>query len=84
MADGGDGKDVSASPFVEFNALADSTGWAAKKHYSTIRMQSIGDKLYVFGRGSSDLHLFSFDTVSSTWSHLPGFNALADSTGWAA
>eukprot|EP01126_Amoeba_proteus_P004402 TRINITY_DN11471_c0_g1_i1.p1 TRINITY_DN11471_c0_g1~~TRINITY_DN11471_c0_g1_i1.p1 ORF type:complete len:408 (-),score=44.96 TRINITY_DN11471_c0_g1_i1:102-1325(-) len=65
-----------------FRWLGDGGGWSDPKYYKTIQVVTIGTRLYVFGRGSSSIHLAQFETTTETWSHLPGLEWLGDSEGW--
>lgn len=62
--------------------LADNHGWSAKIYHRTIRLVAIGSKLYIFGRGSRSLQLFSFDTETEAWAVLPGLEQMTDADGW--
>ncbi|KAJ3434752.1 hypothetical protein M0812_01873 [Anaeramoeba flamelloides] len=45
-----------------FNSLGDQGGWGDPKYYSTLRTNVIGQDLYVWGRGSSTFHFYSYKT----------------------
>eukprot|EP00040_Diaphanoeca_grandis_P017981 m.94581 g.94581 ORF g.94581 m.94581 type:complete len:375 (-) comp26734_c0_seq1:112-1236(-) len=63
--------------------LTDAAGWNVKPHFSTIRTAVVGTKLYVCGRGSREVHLAVFDTVSSMWMTLPYHASFSNATGWS-
>ena len=64
--------------------LRDIDGWGHPRFWRTIQVVKLGTKLYVWGRGAVAFHLFSFCTVSNSWSTLPGLFALGDNAGWSA
>ena len=65
-----------------FVHLADSCGFGDPKYYETIRVVSIGQKLYVFARGQGILFLASFNTTTNVWEMLPGFELFTDISGF--
>ncbi len=63
--------------------LAGTQGWANPAYHDTIRLLSVGCTLYVLARGSSELHVASFNTESRAWNcSLPGLPAMTDADGW--
>jgi hypothetical protein len=65
--------------------LADAQGWAHEKHYKTVRMTSVGGKVYVTARGGRELHIKCFDAETSCWvvgRVLPALNYFPDADQW--
>lgn len=67
-----------------FERMSDASGWYHPQYFETIRMVTIGSKLYIFGRGAAYLHMFSFDMLSESWAQHPGMREMADNQGWSA
>ena len=62
--------------------LADAQGWAHEKHYKTVRMTSVGGKVYVTARGSRELHIKCFDAASATWEAVTYPSYFPDADQW--
>ena len=64
--------------------FSDGRGWGSAEHYSTLQMTSIGDRLFVTGRGVRATALLCFDLATSTWSEVPAHEAFTNAAGWDA
>ena len=64
--------------------FSDGQGWGAVEHYSTLHIASIGDTVFVTGRGVRATALISFDLTTKTWSDMPAHEAFTNAAGWDA
>lgn len=65
-----------------FPALKDRQGWDQKKYYKTIQMIQLNNKLYIFGRGANEIHLFEYDPSQNSWKNLSRCPAFSNALGW--
>lgn len=70
-------KDLARHP-----VMADASHWDQEQYYKTIQSTVINNKLYIFGRGGSELHLFEYDPLTNHWQNLSGYPELSDAAGW--
>jgi len=61
--------------------MTDAGDWAKRMYYSTIRLIAIQDKIYVFARGTINIHFSTYSLSTNSWT-IEYFFWLGDSGGW--
>lgn len=61
---------------------SDAAGWNHKDYYESLRAVTLEDRVYLFGRGSKELHLDRYNVVSDKWETLAGYKFMTDAGGW--